>query len=221
MRHNTFAAIRRFVAATLVAATLINPLAANVGTKNIAEYGNAGAEVTAEMTAEAAAAEASAAVTADGNVTVTTIPAEAVAAEPVATMDTRVASAAATLQTAFPEGTYWTNEVKYVSNCTINGARYIYTGYGCVAFALQFADTVYGGNASYTKTTTCAVSEIESGDIVRVPSASGGHTYVVLSVDATGATIAEANYNSSVHWGRHVSNAELANNIYVLSRNAA
>lgn len=133
-----------------------------------------------------------------------------------------VANALAGLQAQFPEGLTWTNDMKYVSTCTINGARYNYTGYGCVAFALMFQDITYGStNASYTKTPACPVSAIEAGDIVRIPTSYGGHTYVILSVDATGATIAEGNYNSSIHWGRHVSTEELAGNTYVLSRNAA
>lgn len=155
----------------------------------------------------------------DGSVTAAS--ADVVAAQ-ITSSATVVANALAGLQAQFPEGLTWTNDMKYVSACTINGQRYNYTGYGCVAFALMFDDITYGStNASYTKTVACAVSAIKPGDIVRVPTSFGGHTYVVLSVDATGATIAEGNYNSSIHWGRHVSTEELAGNTYVLSRNVA
>lgn len=129
-----------------------------------------------------------------------------------------VAAVQNVMMAQLPEGTPYDNSVKYVSSCKINGQNYIYTGYGCVGFALQFEETTFGQGGSYTKTTNCAVAQIESGDIVRVPSSTGGHTFVVISMDDTGATIAEANYNSSVHYGRHISNEELASNLYVLHR---
>lgn len=154
-----------------------------------------------------------------GNSATTTISADVIAAQGTASA-TAIATALEALQAQLPEGLAWTNDLKYTSTCTINGQRYNYTGYGCAAFALIFEDLTYGtANASYTKTAACDVSVIKSGDIVRVPTQQGGHSYVILSLDATGATIVEGNYNNSVHWGRHVSIDELAVNTYVLSRN--
>lgn len=129
-----------------------------------------------------------------------------------------VASVESTMMAQFPEGTAWDNSVSYVSTIRIDGQKVVYTGYGCVGFALQFVETAFGKGGSYSRTYNCPVSQIGSGDIVRVPSATGGHTYVIISTDETGATIAEANYNGAVHYNRHVSTEELATNNYVLQR---
>lgn len=129
-----------------------------------------------------------------------------------------VAASENIMMATLPEGTPYDNSMKYVSTVTINGAKYVYTGYGCVSFALQFTETAFGKGGSYNKTTNADISTIEAGDIVRVPNATGGHTFVVISMDETGATIAEANYNGSVHYGRHISAAELAANEYVMHR---
>lgn len=200
MRKNiTFKNIRIFTAAVLVLANLMSPFSVTAATKTISEQGDVAAEAT--VADDGSVADVVSATVAAFNVT-----------------EVNIAAKLTALQAQFPEGLNWTNAMKYTSNCTINGTKYIYNGYGCVAFALMFSDTVYGANGNYVKTANCPVSQIEAGDIVRVPSATGGHTYVVLSVDANGATIAEGNYNSSIHWGRYVSSAELAQNMYVLSR---
>lgn len=144
----------------------------------------------------------------------TPVTAFAASAERTAT----VAVAQATIASVLPEGTHYDNSMSYVSTVTINGAKYVYTGYGCVGFALQLEETAFGKGGSYTRTANAPVASIEAGDIVRVPSAEGGHTFVIISMDENGATIAEANYNSSVHYGRYVTNAELATNTYVMHR---
>lgn len=150
-------------------------------------------------------------------VAVTPVTAQAASAD-LETRTVAVATVNSSMMAVLPEGTPYDNSTKYVATCTINGAKYVYTGYGCVGFALQFVETTFGQGGSYTKTANAAVSSIEPGDIVRVPSATGGHSFVVISMDENGATIAEANYNSAVHYGRFVSNAELATNTYVLHR---
>lgn len=136
----------------------------------------------------------------------------------IATRTVAVATVNNAMMASLPEGTPYDNSTKYVATCTINGAKYVYSGYGCVGFALNFVENAFGQGGSYTRTANEAVSNIEPGDIVRVPSADGGHSFVIVSMDEGGATIAEANYNSSVHYGRYITNAELANNTYVLHR---
>lgn len=147
----------------------------------------------------------------------TPLTAQAASAD-IATRTVAVATVNNTMMATLPEGTPYDNSSKYVATCTINGSKYIYTGYGCVGFALNFVENAFGQGGSYTKTEGAAVSSMEPGDIVRVPSATGGHSFVIVSMDETGATIAEANYNASVHYGRHVSNEDLAANLYVLHR---
>lgn len=147
-------------------------------------------------------------------ITLVTFPVSAYAAD----RTTTVATIEATMMAQFPEGTPWDNSTVYVSTITINGTKLVYTGYGCVGFALNFVETAFGKGGSYNKIMNCPVANIQAGDIVRVPNATGGHAYVIIAMDATGATIAEANYNSSVHYNRHVTLQELATNDYVMQR---
>lgn len=135
-----------------------------------------------------------------------------------ATRMATVAAVESVMMAQYPEGTPYDNSVKYVSNCKINGQNLVYTGYGCVGFALQFEETTFGKGGSYTKTANADITTLQAGDIVRIPTAVGGHTVVIISMDETGATIAEANYNGAVHYGRHLSTAELATNEYVMHR---
>lgn len=155
----------------------------------------------------------------DAGVAVETTVEAAVETGSQAAVDTR-AAAVATVETAvslqYPEGTAYNNSTKYATQIKINGQTVNYTGYGCAGFAIMFEETCFGRNGSYTKTACAAASSIQVGDVVRVPSTTGGHTYVIIGVDATGATIAEANYNGAVHYGRHVTTAELAANEYVM-----
>lgn len=132
--------------------------------------------------------------------------------------DQQVDAALAAMQAAYPEGTPWTNANKYSTRMRLNGRTLTYNGYGCFAFALTFCDIAFGQNGSYTKVPACPASQIRIGDLVRVNTIYGGHTYVILSLDATGATIAEGNYNASVHYGRHVTTEELATNEFVITR---
>lgn len=127
-----------------------------------------------------------------------------------------VASVETIVQTQYPEGTPWNNSNQYFSQIKINGQTVNYTGCGCAGFAIMFNETCFGKNGSYNKVAGCNVADIQVGDIVRVNTSFGGHTYVVMSLDGAGATIAEANYNGAVHYGRYVTNAELAANVYVM-----
>lgn len=127
-----------------------------------------------------------------------------------------IATVEPVLEAQFPEGMPWNSATKYVTRITINGQTLNYTGSGCAGFAVMFAETCFGKNGSYTRTANCALGAISVGDIVRVPNATGGHTYIILTLDETGATIAEANYNGAVHYGRHVTNDELMTNEYVM-----
>lgn len=61
---------------------------------------------------------------------------------------------------------------------------------------------------------------------MRVRNSTGGeHSVIVLKVEGNNITVAEGNYNNSVHWGRVITRAELTSSsntrnkgIYVMSR---
>ena len=73
-----------------------------------------------------------------------------------------------------------------------------YTGGGCVAFAMIASDAAFGNIPAYKKTDKAG---IKVGDIIRINNNS--HSVIVLKVNGNDEyTIAEGNYNSSIHWGR-------------------
>ena len=87
-----------------------------------------------------------------------------------------------------------------------------YTGTGCAAFAFELSDAAF---SNYV-TEHHDISAIRVGDILRL---DGSHTVIVLEVQSGGVVIAEGNYNSSVHWGRFLSTAELQSSLtYVWTR---
>ena len=54
------------------------------------------------------------------------------------------------------------------------------------------------------------------GDILRINGDT--HSVIVIGTDANGVTIAEGNYNYSVHWGRTLSWDDVKNADYMLTR---
>lgn len=95
------------------------------------------------------------------------------------------------LQDEYPEGMAWTNDNMYAWN----GSNTV--GYGCVAFAFTLSDAAFGELPATEHTDT---SNIRVGDILRINNDT--HSVIVLKVEGNNITIAEGNYNSSVHWGR-------------------
>lgn len=115
------------------------------------------------------------------------------------------------LQVAIPEGTPWTNE----ANVYTNTPTWPFRGRGCVAFAMQVSDLVYGADAPMTILYGQTPADLQAGDAVYV---GGTHMVVVISVDADTITVCEGNYNSSVHWGRIITKASLEGQINFLCR---
>lgn len=103
------------------------------------------------------------------------------------------------LQASYPEGMLWTNDNSYHS-----GNR---TGYGCAGFAFMVQDAVFGKGAKKTTLTTLNWDDLRVGDHLRV--LGGGHSVIILSIDGDSITLCEGNYNSSIHWGRTMSQEEL------------
>ena len=102
------------------------------------------------------------------------------------------------LKKDYPEGMRWTNANSYVWGKDVaQSLGYSkYTGLGCQGFAMIASDAVYGNSPAYKYTDK---ARIRVGDILRIKDDT--HSVVVLSIDGKKITVAEGNYNSSIHWG--------------------
>ena len=113
------------------------------------------------------------------------------------------------LQKKYPEGLSWTNENNEYYWSAIN----CYCR-GCIAFAGEVSDKVFGKNAKVT--THKDFDKIKVGDHIRI---GGYHSVIVWKKAKDSVTVVEGNYNSSVHWGREITRSELkAEGFYVDSR---
>ena len=108
----------------------------------------------------------------------------------------------------YPEGMTYTNEHYYR---WLGG---IYRGgYGCAAFCFELSDECFGTNRSVLKTINDYVSangslkKLRPGDIVRTDYNT--HSVLVVNHYSSGIVVAEANYNSAVHWGRKIPYSEI------------
>ena len=113
---------------------------------------------------------------------------------------TRIYNAIIGLQGKYPEGTPWTNANSYSWGYSVAiGMGYSgYTGSGCVAFAMIASDAAFGNIPAYKKTDKAG---IKVGDIIRINN--NAHSVIVLKIHGNNKyTIAEGNYNASIHWGR-------------------
>jgi len=112
------------------------------------------------------------------------------------------------LRGEYPNGKRWTNENYY----EWKGGHY--HGYGCVAFAFILSDAAFGDLPARVH---YDFNKIRVGDVIRINGDS--HSVIVLEVNNRGITIAEGNYNSSIHWGRTFT-WERINNIanYIFTR---
>ncbi len=109
----------------------------------------------------------------------------------------------------YPEGMSWTNENHSYYWEAIN--TYCY---GCIAFAGELSDKVFGKDAKVT--THKNFDKIKVGDHIRI---GGYHSVIVLAKGPDEILVAEGNYNSSVHWGREITKRELkSSGFYVQSR---
>jgi hypothetical protein len=99
------------------------------------------------------------------------------------------------LKSTYPDGTPWDNSVYYGWKGGIYSG-----GYGCAGFAFMLSDAAFGDAPAKKVYDT---SNIRVGDILRINNDT--HSVIVLSRNGDTLTIAEGNYNSSVHWGRTLS----------------
>lgn len=102
----------------------------------------------------------------------------------------------------YPEGTPFNDaDNRYLSEKVFPNVKF--TGYGCVAFALELSDAAFGdlpGRYSFD------YDNVRVGDIIRLDNDK--HSAIVLEVSSDTVTIAEGNYNNSVHWERTLNKAD-------------
>lgn len=95
-------------------------------------------------------------------------------------------------QETYPEGTPFTNDNYYGWNGGIYSG-----GYGCAGFSFMLSDAAFGEiPARYIYD----IDELRVGDIVRINNDT--HSVIVTDISGDTITVAEGNYNRSVHWGR-------------------
>ena len=113
--------------------------------------------------------------------------------------DQAVYDAIISLKEKYPEGTPWTNANTYTWGSNIaKGLGYSsYSGGGCQGFAMMASDAAFGDVPAYIFTDK---KQIKVGDILRINNDT--HSVIVLEINGKNITIAEGNYNSSIHWGR-------------------
>ena len=104
----------------------------------------------------------------------------------------------------YPEGMKWNNDDVYEWHA-LPGYSSV-KGYGCAGFAFMLSDAAFGTEALATEVTD--VSQVRVGDVVRLDNNS--HSVIILSIADNGdVTVAEGNYNNSIHWGREIKKADL------------
>lgn len=114
------------------------------------------------------------------------------------------------LKSKYPEGMTWTNSNSYAWKGGIFSV-----GYGCAGFAFLLSDAAFG-DLPARMVRTIDYSSLKVGDILRVNNNS--HSVIILKIEASGVTLAEGNYNSSIHWGRVLTKAQVLQSDYVLTR---
>lgn len=112
-------------------------------------------------------------------------------------------------EVGYTEGTPWTNDDEYVNTVTFDSyPAGCYYGYGCFGFMMDMME--YASNYEYpiriVEGSYDNLPKIHVGDGVRVMNDC--HSVVVLEVNGTNVTVAEGNFNSSVHWGRKIDLAD-------------
>lgn len=113
----------------------------------------------------------------------------------------------------YKEKTPWDNSKKYVNKVEFDGCPPGYfTGYGCYGFMMDMMEyaSYYEYPIRIIEGSYDNLPTIHIGDGVRVKN--DAHSVVVIdkSSDGQEITVAEGNYNHSVHWGRKLNLADPA-----------
>lgn len=130
------------------------------------------------------------------------------------------------LKDKYPEGTPWTNFIPYGTGEGNIGGSYTWKGgkikgasggVGCAAFAFILSDEAFGEMpARDIDRGGFTFEDVKVGDILRVNGNS--HFVIVLQKSAGGVTVAEGNYNKTVHWGRVMSEAQVMEADFIITR---
>ncbi len=111
----------------------------------------------------------------------------------------------------YPEGMKWTNSNTYTwYNVYVDeDFPYPYTmgGGGCAAFCMILSDAAFGTTALVYKRSNVVYDDLKVGDILRINNDT--HSVIILEKNSDGVVIAEGNYNSSIHWGRKLTRAQV------------
>ena len=116
----------------------------------------------------------------------------------------------------YTEGTPWDNTHKYQNTVEFNGyLPYWFTGAGCQAFMMDMME--FASNYEYPirkiECTYDNLPKLHIGDGARLKNNT--HSVLIIGINEDGhtVTLAEANFNSSVHWGRTIDLADPSNGI--------
>lgn len=113
------------------------------------------------------------------------------------------------LKQEYKEGMTWTNDNYYAWK-----GGYYQGGYGCAGFAFRLSDEAFGYLPVRKHKN---FDTLKVGDILRMNN--DGHSVIILEVSEDEVVVAEGNFNSSVHWGRHISFKEIKETgTYVFTR---
>ncbi len=115
------------------------------------------------------------------------------------------------MKSEYPEKMSWTNDNFYGGRIVykdLNEKAYGNTlggGFGCAGFAWILSDEAFGDLPARADRDA---DSVRVGDILRIRN--DGHSVIVLERDEDTVTVAEGNYNDSIHWGRKLSLSSLA-----------
>lgn len=127
------------------------------------------------------------------------------------------------LKEQYPEGMTWNNFEPYGSKGNLGSAyRWkggnilgnVSSGVGCAAFAFILSDAAFGELPA--REIAVNYENVHVGDILRINNNT--HSVIVLQKTAAGVTVAEGNYNNTVHWGRALSKEEVERANFVVTR---
>lgn len=128
------------------------------------------------------------------------------------------------LKEQYPEGMTWNNYEPYGTKGNL-GAAYTWkggkilgnvnSGVGCAAFAFILSDAAFG-DLPAREVKEINYENVHVGDILRINNNT--HSVIVLQKTAAGVTVAEGNYNNTVHWGRALSKEEVERADFIVTR---
>ena len=117
--------------------------------------------------------------------------------------DQTVYEALLAMKSQYPEGMRFDNSTPYQADTKpyVWEAARLRCG-GCAAFAALLSDAVFGKDLPVREFDD--IHAARPGDVLRCKGSWGQHTVIVLRKLTDSVEVAEANYNSSVHWGRTI-----------------